>query len=185
MRRIAASHHSFDGNTGGTGLTLSQLTSTASYQTHDLLTAMRVALQEDASLDDGGFGPDMDDASTMDAAAKTIFKATIAHGMLTAGYISAVFGMELPGPGVIYISQTLNFKGPVKIGDEVIAKVTVAELFPAKRRARFDCPPSFCCRPWSAGSASRIPSPRTSHVPRDQTAGFRTRGTRNIPPALG
>jgi 3-hydroxybutyryl-CoA dehydratase len=74
-----------------------------------------------------------------DFAARTMFKERIAHGMLTASYISAVFGMELPGPGVIYISQTLNFKGPVKIGDEVVAKVTVAELFPAKRRARFDC----------------------------------------------
>ena len=59
--------------------------------------------------------------------------------MLTAGYISAVFGMELPGPGAIYVSQTLNFRGPVKIGDRVVAKVKVVELFPAKRRARFDC----------------------------------------------
>lgn len=72
-------------------------------------------------------------------AAKTIFKTRIAHGMLTAGYLSAVFGMELPGPGAIYVSQTLNFRGPVRIGDKVIAKVRVAELFPAKRRARFDC----------------------------------------------
>ena len=45
-------------------------------------------------------------------AAKTIFKEPIAHGMLTAGYISAVFGMELPGPGAIYVSQTLNFRAP-------------------------------------------------------------------------
>jgi 3-hydroxybutyryl-CoA dehydratase len=72
-------------------------------------------------------------------AGRTIFKERIAHGMLTASFISAVFGMELPGPGVIYVSQTLNFKGPVKIGDEVVAKVKVAELLPAKRRARFDC----------------------------------------------
>ena len=72
-------------------------------------------------------------------AAKTMFKTRIAHGMLTASYISAVFGMELPGPGVIYISQTLNFRGPVRIGDKVIAKVSLVELFPAKRRARFDC----------------------------------------------
>ncbi len=72
-------------------------------------------------------------------AAKTIFKTRIAHGMLTAGYLSAVFGMELPGPGAIYVSQTLNFRGPVRIGDRVIAKVRVAELFPAKRRARFEC----------------------------------------------
>jgi 3-hydroxybutyryl-CoA dehydratase len=70
-----------------------------------------------------------------DYAARTMFKERIAHGMLTASYISAVFGMELPGPGVIYISQTLNFRAPVKIGDEVVAKVKIAELFPAKRRA--------------------------------------------------
>jgi 3-hydroxybutyryl-CoA dehydratase len=71
-------------------------------------------------------------------AAKTIFKEPIAHGMLTAGYISAVFGMELPGPGAIYVSQTLNFRGPVKVGDRVVAKVRVVELYPAKRRARFE-----------------------------------------------
>lgn len=74
-----------------------------------------------------------------DYAARTMFKQRIAHGMLTAGYISAVFGMELPGPGAIYVSQTLNFKAPVRIGDVVTAKVKVAELMPQKRRARFDC----------------------------------------------
>ncbi len=72
-------------------------------------------------------------------AAKTLFKARIAHGMLTAGYISAVFGMEMPGPGAIYVSQTLNFKAPVRIGDVVTAKVKVVELIAAKRRARFEC----------------------------------------------
>ena len=74
-----------------------------------------------------------------DYAAGTLFKGTIAHGMLTAGYISTVFGMELPGPGAIYVSQTLNFRGPVRVGDHVVAKVRVMELYPAKRRARFDC----------------------------------------------
>jgi 3-hydroxybutyryl-CoA dehydratase len=71
-------------------------------------------------------------------AAKTMFKERIAHGMLTASYISAVFGMEMPGPGVIYVSQTLNFRAPVKIGDTVTAKVKVVELFPPKRRVRFE-----------------------------------------------
>lgn len=74
-----------------------------------------------------------------DYAATTIFKERIAHGMLTAGYISAVFGMKLPGPGAIYVSQTLNFKAPVRIGDTVTTMVKVAELIPAKRRARFEC----------------------------------------------
>jgi 3-hydroxybutyryl-CoA dehydratase len=72
-------------------------------------------------------------------AAKTIFKEPIAHGMLTASYISAVFGSELPGPGAIYVSQTLNFRAPVRIGDRVVARVRVVELYPAKRRARFEC----------------------------------------------
>ena len=74
-----------------------------------------------------------------DYAARTMFKERVAHGMLSAGYISAVFGMEMPGPGAIYISQTLNFKAPVRIGDEVIAKVKVIQLFPEKRRALFEC----------------------------------------------
>jgi 3-hydroxybutyryl-CoA dehydratase len=69
----------------------------------------------------------------------TPFKGRIAHGMLTAGYISAVFGTKLPGPGAIYITQTLNFRGPVRIGATIETSVTVVELYPAKRRARFDC----------------------------------------------
>jgi 3-hydroxybutyryl-CoA dehydratase len=72
-------------------------------------------------------------------AARTMFKERIAHGMLTASYISAVFGMEMPGPGAIYVSQTLNFRAPVRIGDVVTAKVKVVELIPQKRRARFEC----------------------------------------------
>ncbi len=72
-------------------------------------------------------------------AAKTMFKERIAHGMLSAGYISTVFGMHMPGPGAIYVSQTLNFKAPVKIGDTVVAKVRVAEIIAEKKRIRFEC----------------------------------------------
>jgi 3-hydroxybutyryl-CoA dehydratase len=72
-------------------------------------------------------------------ASQTRFKGCITHGMLTASYISAVFGMRLPGPGAIYISQTLNFKGPVRVGDSVTTLVRVIDLLPAKRRARFSC----------------------------------------------
>ncbi len=74
-------------------------------------------------------------------AAKTIFKQVIAHGLLTASFISTVFGMKIPGPGAIYVSQSLNFKAPVRVGDEVQARVVVVDLMPAKNRARFDC---FC-----------------------------------------
>ena len=72
-------------------------------------------------------------------AATTPFKTRISHGMLTAGYISAVFGTQLPGPGAIYVSQTLNFRAPVRHGDAVVATVRIIDLIPAKRRARFEC----------------------------------------------
>jgi 3-hydroxybutyryl-CoA dehydratase len=72
-------------------------------------------------------------------AAKTLFGKRIAHGLYTASLISAVLGTRLPGPGAIYISQTLNFRAPVKIGDTVEVTVTVAELLPEKSRARLSC----------------------------------------------
>ncbi len=72
-------------------------------------------------------------------AAKTPFGTRIAHGLYTASLISAVLGTRLPGPGAIYISQTLNFRAPVKIGDTVEVVVSVAELMPEKHRARLTC----------------------------------------------
>ena len=86
-------------------------------------------------------------------AGKTMFKGRIAHGMLSASYISAAFGMEMPGPGAIYISQTLNFKAPVRIGDVVIAKVKVVELLAPKRRARFECQCLVAGKPVLEGEA--------------------------------
>lgn len=85
--------------------------------------------------------------------AGTMFKEPIAHGMLTASYISAVFGMHLPGPGAIYISQTLNFRGPVRIGDTVRTLVRLVELYPAKKRARFDCECVVAGKPVLVGEA--------------------------------
>ena len=70
-------------------------------------------------------------------AEKTMFKERIAHGMLSAGLISTVFGTKLPGPGAIYMHQSLNFKAPVCIGDTVVAKVTLKEI--QGRRVTFDC----------------------------------------------
>lgn len=72
-------------------------------------------------------------------AAKTSFGTRIAHGLYTASLISAVLGTRLPGPGAVYISQTLNFRAPVKIGDTVDVEVTVTESFPEKLRARLSC----------------------------------------------
>lgn len=60
-------------------------------------------------------------------ASGTMFKRRIAHGMLSAGLISTVLGTKLPGPGTIYLSQSLSFKLPVFIGDTITAKLTVIE----------------------------------------------------------
>ena len=72
-------------------------------------------------------------------AAKTTFGERIAHGLYTASLISAVLGTRLPGPGAVYVSQTLNFRAPVRIGDTVDVIVTVAELIPERQRARLAC----------------------------------------------
>lgn len=64
-----------------------------------------------------------------------MFGKRIAHGMLSAGFISAVLGTRLPGPGTIYMSQELRFTKPVFIGDTITATVTVSELIPEKNRA--------------------------------------------------
>lgn len=72
-------------------------------------------------------------------AAKTAFGGRIAHGLYTASLISAVLGTRLPGPGAIYLSQTLNFRAPVRIGDCVHVHVTVLELFARGNRVRLDC----------------------------------------------
>src|SRR2546430_5324454 len=69
-------------------------------------------------------------------AAKTQFGKRIAHGLYTASLISAVLGTRLPGPGAVYILQTLNFRAPVRIGDEVEVTLTGAEPIPGRQRAR-------------------------------------------------
>ena len=83
----------------------------------------------------GDFNPVHVDA---EYASGSMFKERIAHGMLAAGYISAVLGMQLPGPNAIYLGQTLEFKLPVKIGDTVTATVTVAEKRDEKRILKLD-----------------------------------------------
>lgn len=71
-----------------------------------------------------------------EVAARTRFGGRIAHGMLGAGFISAVLGTQLPGPGVVYMSQSLRFTKPVRPGDTITAAVEVTETIPAKRRLR-------------------------------------------------
>jgi 3-hydroxybutyryl-CoA dehydratase len=69
-------------------------------------------------------------------AAEGMFGGRIAHGMLSAGFISTVLAMRLPGPGTIYLAQSLRFVRPVRIGDTVTARVEVAEVIAPKRRVR-------------------------------------------------
>jgi 3-hydroxybutyryl-CoA dehydratase len=70
-----------------------------------------------------------------EVAKASIFGERIAHGMLSAGLISAVLGTTLPGPGTVYLGQTLRFRRPVKIGDTVTATVEVTALDPARKQA--------------------------------------------------
>lgn len=71
-------------------------------------------------------------------AATTTFGTRIAHGMLAASYLSAVLGTDLPGPGAVYLSQTLRFRRPVRIGDEVTARVSIAKIDSARRRVTLE-----------------------------------------------
>jgi len=73
-------------------------------------------------------------------AARTRFGERIAHGILTAGLVSAVIGMKLPGPGCLYLSQTLSFRAPVRIGDRITARVEIVERISEKRlRLKTQC----------------------------------------------
>ena len=86
-----------------------------------------------------GITGDLNPAHTNEvAASKTMFKTRIAHGMLGAGFISAVLGMYLPGPGTIYMGQELKFTKPVHIGDTVTATATVEEIILEKNRVILD-----------------------------------------------
>ncbi|MCK2084375.1 MaoC family dehydratase [Aeromonas sp. 3925] len=74
-------------------------------------------------------------------ALNTQFKRRIAHGLMSASYFSALFGMKIPGPGCVYLSQSLKFLKPVYIGDTVTAKVKITKLNKRSRRFTFET----CC----------------------------------------
>jgi 3-hydroxybutyryl-CoA dehydratase len=84
-----------------------------------------------------GVTGDLNPAHVNEAYARnTFFKTRIAHGMLSAGFISTVLANQLPGPGTIYIRQELNFLAPVLIGDTLSARVEVVEVLEAEHRVR-------------------------------------------------
>ncbi|MBS4803617.1 MAG: MaoC family dehydratase [Clostridium sp.] len=83
----------------------------------------------------GGVSGDLNPAHFNEEYSKeTMFKGRIAHGMLSASYISTVLGMQLPGPGTIYLSQELKFTAPVKFGDTITATAEVIERIEEKNR---------------------------------------------------
>ena len=88
-----------------------------------------------------------------DYAQDTIFEGRIAHGMLTAGLISAVIGEQLPGHGTVYLGQDLRFLAPVRPGDMVRAEVEVMEIDYGKRRVRLKTTCSVDGKPVLAGEA--------------------------------
>jgi 3-hydroxybutyryl-CoA dehydratase len=89
-----------------------------------------------------------------DFASKTMFKGRIAHGMFGAGLISAVLGTKLPGPGCIYVNQNLKFKAPVRIGDTLIARVTVKAINPERKLVTLDTVCTVADKPVIEGEAT-------------------------------
>lgn len=73
-----------------------------------------------------------------DFASRTMFESRIAHGMLTAALVSTVLGTKIPGPGAVYVSQSIKFLAPVRIGDTVIARAVVAEINQERRRVTME-----------------------------------------------
>jgi 3-hydroxybutyryl-CoA dehydratase len=92
----------------------------------------------------------MDDAYARD----TIFEGRIAHGMLTAGLISAVIGEQLPGHGTVYLGQSLKFLAPVRPGDRVTATVTVLSIDHGKRRVQLNTVATIDGKPVMKGEAT-------------------------------
>jgi 3-hydroxybutyryl-CoA dehydratase len=84
----------------------------------------------------------------------TMFGGRIAHGMLSAGFISAALANKLPGPGTVYLGQTLRFKAPVRAGDTVTATVTVKEVVVDKKRAVLETVCTVAGKPVIEGEAT-------------------------------
>lgn len=110
------------------------------FQVGDKASTAKTITETDVYLFAGVTG-DLNPAHVNEEWAKaTPFEGRIAHGMLSAGLISAVLGMKLPGPGTIYLSQSLKFTAPVRIGDTITAEAEVVEIIKEKRlRLRTTC----------------------------------------------
>lgn len=112
------------------------------YYLHELKLGMSESLTHTVSERDvelfGEATGDMNPVHFDEAyARRTIFRGRVAHGMLSAGFMSAVMGMKIPGPGTIVQSLTTRFKAPVRIGDTVVTTCTVREI--VNRTVTFEC----------------------------------------------
>lgn len=119
------------------------MNSLGGYNIEDLQAGMSASVAKTVSEADvvlfAGVSTDVNPVHLDEDYAKTTqFGGRIAQGMLSAGFISAVLANKLPGPGCIYLAQTLKFKAPVRIGDTVRATVTVREVIAGKRRCVLD-----------------------------------------------
>jgi len=110
------------------GLTLEQLTVGMTAERMKTVTEKDIQAFADVSGDHNPVHLDAAFAET------TQFKGRIAHGMLSGAYISATIAGDLPGPGSIYIGQTMNFRRPVRIDDTVLTRVTITAIDPDKAR---------------------------------------------------
>ncbi len=137
------------------GYILEELVVGMTAEKHVPITEERIAHFAEASDD---FNPvHMDEAF----ASKTAYRGRIAHGLLTASFGSAVVGTILPGAGAIYLSQTLNFHKPVRIGDVVVARVTVASIDEVAARVVLRCEGFVNGEPIMDGDATvRVPRRR-------------------------
>jgi 3-hydroxybutyryl-CoA dehydratase len=111
-------------------MTIESLSPGVSVETSTTITAREIDLFAEATGDKNPVHLDEEFAAT------TQFGGRIAHGMLTAGLVSAAIASKLPGPGSIYLGQTLRFTKPVRLGDTVTVRLEVIEVITAKRRVR-------------------------------------------------
>lgn len=113
------------------------------YDIEDLHPGMSASISKTISEADlllfAGVSMDVNPVHLDEEFAKTTqFGGRIAHGMLSAGFISAVIANKLPGPGSVYLGQTLKFKSVVRPGDTVTATVTVKEVNVARKRCQLE-----------------------------------------------
>lgn len=115
------------------------MTDTRGYFLEDLAVGMSAAYSKTVTASDiAKFAEVSGDNNPLhldEAFAKTTrFKGRIAHGMLSAGFISTILGTQLPGPGSVYMSQSLRFTAPVRIGDTVTARAEITGIHAEKKR---------------------------------------------------